>query len=109
MNSQVNSPPPSADRDPNLAFCRTLLRVVMDDIKKVTSAQERKDAWVWKLGRGQWEFHGPDGFYWYGNADNTYDARATGWQKWWDRLEDDAARMKARRLGNEQRAAKVRR
>lgn len=78
---------------------------VMDDIKKVTSPAERKAAWVYHFGRQDWEFHGPDEFYWHGHADNAYDARAKGWQAWWEKLESDAAAMRARLKGQRIRAA----
>jgi hypothetical protein len=103
--TQVQKAASSADTSIDVVFGRTLLRVVMDDIKKVTTGAERKAAWVYKVGRDHWEFHGPDGYYWHGSASNAYDARATGWQKWWAKLEDDAARMEARLLGQKQRAA----
>ncbi len=43
----------------NVAFCRTYLRLVMADVRKYTTPEQRKDAWVWSLGQGHWEFHGP--------------------------------------------------
>lgn len=86
--------------DLNLAFTRALLRTVMDDIKLHTTAAERKAAWVYHLG-GQWEFHGPDGFYWHGRADNAYDARAQGWQAWWRKLVADDAALRARLAGDD--------
>lgn len=92
--------------DPNIQFCRTLLKVVMRDVAPMTTGAERKAAWVYKLGMGHWEFHGPDNFYWHGSADNAYDARATGWQKWLAYLEDDAKAGKARSLGQKLRAAR---
>lgn len=82
--------------DINQAFCRTLLRVVMDDIKTITTAKERKTAWVYKFGRDHWEFHGPDGFYWHGSADNAYDARANGWQAWRSHVESEHVDLVAR-------------
>lgn len=48
----------------------------------LTTAAERKDVWVYKFMDDHWEFHGPNGFYWHGSADNAYDARAKGWQAW---------------------------
>jgi hypothetical protein len=66
----------------NIDFSRTLLRIVLDDIKPLTTAAERKDAWVYKCMEDHWEFHGPGEFYWHGSADNAYDARAKGWQAW---------------------------
>ncbi|HWS68097.1 MAG TPA: hypothetical protein VN325_35440 [Steroidobacteraceae bacterium] len=68
--------------DINIGFCRALLRIVLTDIKPLTTPAERKDAWVYKCMEDHWEFHGPSGFYWHGSADNAYDARAKGWQAW---------------------------
>jgi hypothetical protein len=63
----------------NTAFCRALLSMVMEDVKKVTTAEERKSVWTYHHMRDHWEFHGPRGFYWHGSADGGYDARAKGW------------------------------
>jgi hypothetical protein len=64
----------------NLAFCRTLLALTMATVKQHTTAEERKEAWVYHFSGGDsWEFHGPNKFYWYGSADNAYDARSQGW------------------------------
>lgn len=68
--------------DINLTFCRALLKAVLADVKPHTTVAERADAWVIKTGRDSWEFHGPREFYWYGSADNAFDARAQGWQAW---------------------------
>lgn len=68
--------------DVNLAFCRLLLKMTMEVIKPLTTVAERKAAWVYHFERDSWEFHGPDGFYWHGSADNAYDARAQGWEAW---------------------------
>jgi hypothetical protein len=68
--------------DINNAFCRTMLSLVMADVKKVTTPAERKAAWVYKTDKRSWEFHGPRDFYWYGHADNAADARTQGWSAW---------------------------
>ena len=41
----------------------------------------QKDAWVWEdhCSRGDFEFHGPNGFYLYFPAENAYAARVKGW------------------------------
>lgn len=70
----------------NTVFCRGLLRLVMVDVKERTTPKQRKDAWVYRVDSSTWEFHGPDKYYWYGSADNAYDARAQGWSHW---LEDE--------------------
>ena len=63
-------------------FCRTHLRIVMEDVKRLTIAEQRKGAWVWHDGRQMAEFHGPDKFYWSGNACCKWEARAKGWEAW---------------------------
>lgn len=67
--------------DFNMQFCRALLSTVMEDVRKYTTVEERKEAWTYHfdLRKGAWEFHGPNGFYWYGDADNAYHARYQGW------------------------------
>lgn len=70
--------------DINIEFSRVLLA----QIKPAVRAAGRriiKDAWVWHAHRDLWEFHGPDEFYWYGSADNAYEARYKGWSAWLDR------------------------
>lgn len=89
----------------NIAFSRCLLSNVMEDIKTVTSGKERKDAWVYKLMEDHWEFHGPEGFYWHGSADNAYDARAKGWSSWWGQLVKDGIRESAKDRGKKMRTA----
>ena len=74
--------------DINIVFCRTLLSLVMEDVKKVTTAADRKAAWVYRSMKDHWEFHGPDGFYWHGSADNAYDARAKGWARYVEALKE---------------------
>jgi hypothetical protein len=63
------------------SFCRSLAANVMIDVRKVTTKKERSDAWVYNTGLG-WEFHGPAGFYHYGDAHCAYDARSDGWEAW---------------------------
>jgi len=67
----------------NEAFCRLLLKCVIDDVRDVTTAAERRAVSVSKNSRDQWVFHGPGDFYWYGEADNLWDAQVKGWQAWW--------------------------
>lgn len=68
----------------NVTFCRSMLALVMADVKPLTTPAERKDAWVYRCMRNHWEFHGPDSFYWHGSADNAYDARQKGWSRWFE-------------------------
>ena len=65
------------------AFCRTLLTSVMDDVKKHTTAEQRKAAWGYKYrGSQSAEFHGPEGYYWHGRACCAWHAKAKGWGAW---------------------------
>ncbi len=63
------------------AFTRALLREIAPDVK-AQGKSVRKDGWVWHAGRGHWEFHGPDDFYWHGRAGDGYEARYKGWSAW---------------------------
>jgi hypothetical protein len=63
----------------NIAFCRTLLAAAHRDVKEFAPDTNLRDACVWSSGRHQWEFHGPDKFYWHGRADNAFHARYRGW------------------------------
>jgi hypothetical protein len=65
----------------DVSFCRALLAQIIPDVK-ASGKRVVKDAWVWCAGRDHWEFHGPDGFFWHGNASNAYDARYKGWSAW---------------------------
>lgn len=94
--------------DINVTFCRTLLKTVMADIKKITSPAERKAAWVYRFSLdGSWEFHGPDRFYWYGRADNAYDARAQGWQAWEREIELKGQLDRMKQQGKKERESKA--
>lgn len=77
--------------DHNITFCRILLKNVMEDVRQLASAEQRKAAYVYNYCDGQWEFHGPDGYYWHGEADNAYHARAQGWMAWASRQESKSA------------------
>ena len=71
----------------DVVFCRHLLKGVLADVKRHCPHVEPKYAWVWHAGRGHWEFHGPEAFYWHGRAANAYDARAKGWMAWLEKKE----------------------
>jgi hypothetical protein len=65
------------------AFCRMLLQEGHALVKlHFPEINLRNDAWVWHAGRGHWEFHGPDKYYWHGRAYNAYEARYKGWMAW---------------------------
>lgn len=68
--------------DINIAFSRTLLSVVVADVRKYDSKIQIQKAWVHSTDRRTWEFHGPDKFYTHFRADNAFEARAKGWQAW---------------------------
>lgn len=70
--------------DINVTFCRALLAQIIPYVK-TAGKRVNKDAWVWHNGRDNWEFHGPDDYYWYGSANNAYDARYKGWSAWLER------------------------
>lgn len=70
--------------DINVAFCRELLRRLEPEVKAInpTISVWRRPSWVYQYDRSQdWEFHFGD-FYWYGRADNAFDARWQGWSAW---------------------------
>lgn len=65
------------------AFCRSLLSQAHELVKlHYPETNLRADAWVWHFQRDDWEFHGPDGFYWNGSATNAWEARYKGWMAW---------------------------
>jgi len=61
-------------------FCRSMLREVMQDVRKHVSAIDRKKSWTAKIGsRGTIEFNGPNGFYHHGSSCCKWFARYNGW------------------------------
>lgn len=66
----------------NSAFTRSLLREATALVRSHFPDVKLRDAWVYRFNRDHWEFHGPDGFYWHGNADGAYHARYNGWMAW---------------------------
>lgn len=66
----------------NNAFCRSMLREATALVRANFPNVKLREAWTYKFKVGHWEFHGPDGFYWHGSADNAYDARYHGWTAW---------------------------
>jgi hypothetical protein len=64
----------------NIMFCMRLMKEAHKLVKKHFPAiKVRSAAWTYHLGRGHWEFHGPERFYWHGSADNGWEARYKGW------------------------------
>lgn len=65
-------------------FCRVLLCSVMLDVRPLTTVEERKAAWAYlylEMGDTA-EFHGPNEFYWHGDACCKWAARVSGWEAW---------------------------
>lgn len=67
----------------DVKFSQELLRLGADLVRKhFPIIRPYKDGWTYKVGKTQWEFHGPGNFYWFGKAANAYDARYQGWMAW---------------------------
>lgn len=86
-------------------FCRELLKLTMNDVRKAYSPEEIRRAWAWGDGRSgrrrSFEFHGPNGEYEYNlrAADCKWSAMAEGWQRVLDardRQADDSDSTEAR-------------
>lgn len=78
--------------DINISFSRALLAQGIATLKEhFPEVRPVKDAWVWNAGRDHWEFHGPDSFYWHGNAGNAYEARYKGWNAWMQKQKPELA------------------
>jgi hypothetical protein len=69
----------SLDRTFCLSLQREAHKLVKQHFPKVNLVT---DAWTYHFNRDHWEFHGPDNFYWNGNAANAYDCRYKGWMAW---------------------------
>jgi len=66
-------------------FCREYLKRIMRTVRNHTTLEQRNSVWTWKCGLGsspKHEFHGPDGFYWYGQSCCKWHARTEGWISW---------------------------
>ena len=64
------------------AICRSLLHEATTLVRANFPDAKLREAWTYNFGGGDWEFHVPDGFCWYGSADGAYDARYQGWMAW---------------------------
>lgn len=64
----------------DIVLCREVLKKTFERVQEHFPEIEYRHAWVYNYRDGRWDFHGPEKFYWYGKADNAYDARAQGWQ-----------------------------
>lgn len=67
-------------------FCRCRLTQTMETVRQFVDVDERKKAWAWRDGRRHVEFHGPDGFYWYGSGCCLWYARTAGWENYLSRI-----------------------
>ena len=63
----------------NHSICRSLLKDIMKDVRKHVPVEERKKFYSHKSWRGQYEFQGPGGVYWHGQACCSYYAKYNGW------------------------------
>lgn len=64
-------------------FSRVLLAQIMPEVREHTIIEQRKASYVMCLERGrEYEFHGPEKFYWHGRASDAYEARYKGWDAW---------------------------
>lgn len=62
-------------------FCRQLLAQTLVDVRQQVNPERVKAAWAFKPSSfSGYEFHGPDEFYWYGQADCLWHAKVKGWQ-----------------------------
>jgi hypothetical protein len=61
------------------AYTRPLLKVIMEDVREHVKPEDIKAAWPFKVGKGHFEFHGSQKFYWHGSAADLWEARANGW------------------------------
>jgi|19_taG_2_1085344.scaffolds.fasta_scaffold01880_5 hypothetical protein len=62
-------------------FCRNLYGHTMADVRKATTAEQRKKSWGYKFS-GSVEFHGPDDYYWHGGGCCLWSAKEQGWYAW---------------------------
>lgn len=66
----------------NTAFSQSMLRQATALVRAHFPDVKLREAWTYRFTGDQWEFHGPDKFYWNGNAGGAYDARYKGWMAW---------------------------
>lgn len=66
------------------SFCRQMLKTTMEQVRQVTTPEQRKAAWAYmvSIGQKQGEFHGPNGFYWYQGQCCCWYTKAEGWAAW---------------------------
>jgi len=70
----------------NTSFTRAILAETHRQVREACPEIKHpmKAAWVWnggRPGRGNWEFHGPDDFFYHvGSVLDAYEARSRGWE-----------------------------
>ena len=66
----------------NHTFCRLLLKEVMKTVRKHISKKDIEKSYAWKgsIFVRSMEFHGPNDFYWHGQACCLWHAKAQGWE-----------------------------
>lgn len=80
----------------NHSFCRIFLKVVMTDVRtRVKQETIKKHAWGYKYSEEtNVEFHinpcdeVPDGFDWFGSGCCVWEAKAHGWQKYMESIDE---------------------
>ena len=77
------------------SYCRSRLAETMQHIRTIVSAEDIKQAWVWKCPslsyNGQHvEFHGPNNFHWHDDGCCLWSARSDGWNAYLQHLEYQA-------------------
>lgn len=75
-------------------YSRACLNFTLADVRRHRPGIQVSAAWVYKTGRGQWEFHF-EKFYWYGRAQSALDARAAGWSAWLTKENAEGYRQEA--------------
>ncbi len=70
-------------REIDLSFSRSLLSQAHALVKaNFPRINLKQGCWTYHFHRDNWEFHGPDKFYWHGRASNAFEARYKGWMAW---------------------------
>ena len=59
-------------------YTRSMLASITPDVRQHVAGVKLRDAWVYRVGKGHWEFHFRE-FYWHGSADDAFEARFKGW------------------------------
>jgi hypothetical protein len=76
-------------KDINVELSRILLGKVAPYVRKSGHLAYKDGSTYHYAGSSSWEFHGPDKFYWHGDADNVYDARYKGWSAYLEKQQPE--------------------